>query len=177
MERYKVRFTRLQQEIFRLFCVRTGKKLSQRKVAEYLLVSPTAIANSIPELEKAGLIKRNKSSEMNLNLVELNRDDQRTIQLKKVENLKRLYESGLVNKLIEQYPGCTIVLFGSYAKGEDLFNSDIDFAVIGTKKKSSISKGLEKELRINTYQSWSKISKELKESICNGIVLAGGIEL
>ncbi|MFH1275986.1 MAG: nucleotidyltransferase domain-containing protein [Candidatus Woesearchaeota archaeon] len=177
METYKLKFTTLQLEIFRLFCIKTGQKLNQRKIAKFLNVSPTAIAKALPLLEKEGLLKINNSKEMNLTLVEFNRENKLAIQLKRVENLKLFYESGILNNLIEQYPGTTIILFGSYAKGEDLFTSDIDVAIIGTKKKGSITKDLEKEVRVSTYLNSKEINKELKENIFNGIVLIGGIEL
>jgi len=177
MDTYKLKFTKLQMEIFRLFCIKTGEKLNQRQIAKLLQVSPTAIAKSLPLLEKNNLLKIKKHKEMNLIQVTLNRENYKTRQLKRVENLKLLYESNLPSKLIEQYPGCTIILFGSYAKGEDTFTSDIDIAIIGTAKKSHILKELEKEVRINTYKSFTKIQKELKENIYNGIILAGGIEL
>jgi predicted nucleotidyltransferase len=177
METYKLKFTQLQLEIFRLFCVKAGEKLNQRQIAKLLNVSPTAIAKALPVLEKEELIKVSKSKEMNLNIVELNRENRRTIQLKRAENLKMLYESGLADELIEHYPGCTIVLFGSYARGEDMSTSDIDIAIIGTKKKSIITKKLDREVRINAYKSFKEIHKELKENICNGILLSGGIEL
>lgn len=180
MDMYKLKFTRLQLEIFRLLAVRTGEKLNQREMAGYLDVSPTAVAKSLPGLEKENLIKIEKSKNMNLNLVVLNRDDPQIIRLKRAENLKMLYQSGLVEFLEEKYPGCAIVLFGSFAKGEDTFRSDIDLAVIGLEKKLDLKefeKRLEKEIRINYYSSLKEIKKELKENLMNGIVLLGNIEL
>ena len=175
MDAYKLKLTTLQQEIFRLFCVKAGKKLNQRKIAQYLNVSPTAIGKALPKLKNH--LKIVKDDTMNLNLVELNRENPKIIHFKKVENLKLLYEVGLDQKLREIYPGCTIVLIGSFARGEDLFNSDIDIIVIGTKKKSKIFPSLEKEVRVSTFNSFKEIHKELRENVCNGIILSGGIEL
>ena len=180
METYKLKFTKLQSEIFRLLCIKTGMKLNQRQIAKSLKVSPTAVAKALPSLEKEELIKINRSKEMNLTQVELNREKREVIQLKRVENLKMFYESGLANVLIEKYPGCTIILFGSYAKGEDTMRSDIDMVVIGSRKYLNLQdyeKKLDKAIRINTYPKFKEIRKELKENLCNGIVIAGGIEL
>lgn len=177
METYKLKFTKVQVEIFRLLCIKAGEKINQNQLARILSVSPTAIAKSLPLLEQENIIKLHKSRTMNLTQIELNREQHRTIQLKRTENLRQLYQSGIIEHLTEKYPGCTIVLFGSFSKGEDVNRSDIDIAVIGTNKKSKIMKKLEKELRISTYPDFRSINKELKENICNGIVLAGGIEL
>ena len=103
------------------------------------------------------------------------------MQLKRVANLKQIYETGLADFLEKEFAGAAIILFGSYSRGDDIANSDIDIAVIGRKDKliglSAYEKLLERTININFYESWKKIHKNLKENICNGIVLAGGIEL
>ena len=181
MDMYKLKFTRLQYEIIRLLMIKAGEKLTQRNIAECLKVSPTAIAKSIPQLEKDSMILLKKSDKMNLNLVELNRNSPKTIELKRAENLKIIYESGLSDFLEEKFPTGTIILFGSYSRGDDTARSDIDIAIIKSKPKeinlTEYEKKLEREIRINFYNSVKDINKELKEKLFNGIVLAGGIEL
>ena len=180
MDIYKLRFTSLQTEIFRLLCVKTGMEINQRHLAEFLKVSPTAIGNSLPMLEKEGIVKVTRGR-TKLNLVSLNRDSQNTLELKRAENLRMLYESGLPGFLEEHLPGATIVLFGSYAKGDDTTKSDIDIAAIGVNDKrldiAKFEKQFEKEIRINYYKSQKELDKLFLSSICNGIVLSGGIEL
>ena len=118
---------------------------------------------------------------MNLVLVELNRDSERIIQLKRTENLRILYDSGLNDVLEEKFPGDSILLFGSYSRGDDTIKSDIDIAVIGSKLKKieleKYEKMLNREIRINFYGSFKDVNKELKENLLNGIVLVGGIKL
>lgn len=181
METYKLKFTKLQREIFRLLCIKTGEKINQSQTAKLLKVSPTAIAKSLPKLEKENLITIERSKEMNLISITLNRENQRAIHLKRSENLRMLYETGFPEFIEEKHAGSTIILFGSYSKGEDTLKSDIDIAVIGSKVKQiefkKFEKMLEKEIRINYYTSFKDINKELKENLFNGIVLSGGIEL
>lgn len=181
MDTYKLKFTQLQQEIFRLLCIKSGKSLNQRKIAKLLKVSPTSIAKSIPLLKKESLITVEKSRSMNLNLIELNRDNEKAMELKRVENLKIVYESQVVNFLENNFSGCTIILFGSFSRGDDIFDSDIDIAIIGVKEgKISIEKfekRLERTINLNFYKNIQDIHKHLRENIFNGIVLRGGIEL
>lgn len=186
MDRYKLKWTRLQGEIFRLFCIRAGHVLNLRSVAGMLGVTPTAISKALVELEKEGLLKIKRAEKMNLLSIEINRDNPKVIQLKRAENLKLIYESGLSDFLYNEFPGCAIVLFGSYSRGEDVFTetetrSDIDIAVIGTKGKetnlSKFNKLLERTIHLNFYESWGKIHKNLKDNILNGIRLSGSIEL
>ncbi len=178
---YKLKFTRLQNEIFRLLCIRSGEKSSQRQIANCLKVSPTAVGKAIILMKKEGVIKVHKDKIMNLNLIELNRDNTKTLEMKRVENLKLILESGLSDLLEEKFPGCTIILFGSYSRGEDTTKSDIDIAVIGSEPKeidlSHMEKGLGREIRIQFYASFKDINKELKENILNGMVIAGSVEL
>ena len=188
MNIYKLKFTRLQNEIFRLLCIKAGSSLNQRDLAKTLNVSPTAISKALPLLEKEGLIKIRRLNKINLLSIEFNRDNQIAINLKKIENLKMIYESELLNFLNDAFLGCTIILFGSYSKGEDInmtilegHKSDIDIAIIGMKDKkidlTKFEKILEREININFYESWKIIDKHLKNNILNGIILHGGVEL
>tara|TARA_Y100000296_G_C5172602_1_gene258128 strand:- start:1995 stop:2534 length:540 start_codon:yes stop_codon:yes gene_type:complete len=178
---YKLKFTKLQNEIFRLFCIKAGMSLNQRKIAKILKVSPTAISNALPLLNKEKLIKIDKSKEMNLSLVQFNRDNVNAINLKRIENLKLIYESGLVNFLFELFPGAIIILFGSYSKGEDTTESDIDIAIIGVKEKDidliQFDKCLERTININFYSSFKKIHKHLRDNLLNGILISGSIDI
>ena len=103
------------------------------------------------------------------------------VQLKRAENLILMYEAQLSEFLEEELPGATIILFGSYSRGDDTISSDIDIAIIGRKKEpislKNFERLLERKIILNFYPSLKEIHKELKENICNGIVLSGGIEL
>lgn len=181
MDMYKLKFTRLQNEIFRLLCIKVGTLMNKRTISGFLNVSPTAVSKALVGLEKEELIKIKKDPKMNLSLIELNRDNQETMQLKRVENLKMLYESELIDILEENFPGTIIILFGSYSYGEDTKRSDIDIAIIGAKQKEieleKFERLLEKEININFYQDFKCIHKNLRSNIFNGIILIGRIGL
>jgi predicted nucleotidyltransferase/DNA-binding XRE family transcriptional regulator len=181
MDTYKIKFTRVQNEIFRLFCIKAGTTLNQRTVAKMIGISPTTVANALPLLEKEGMVKLEKGNNINLNSVSLNRDSEKAIFFKKIENLKMLYESGVIQFLYNKFPGSTIILFGSYARGEDIVQSDIDIAIISSKDKEvnlkEFDKKLERAVNLNFYVSLKNIEKHLKNNLLNGIVLSGCIEL
>ena len=181
MDTYKVKWTRLQSEIFRLLCVKSGEVLNLRGAAKLLDVTPTAVSNALPELEKDELIKVSRSKTMNLLSIELNRDNKRTIELKRAENLRMLYESGLADYFENELAGGAIILFGSYSRGEDTSMSDMDIAVIERKDKllklEEYEKKLERKINVNFYNKWKDIHEHLKNNILNGILLQGSIEL
>src|SRR3989344_5364314 len=105
MDTFKLKFTRLQLEIFRFLCMKAGEKFNQSQLAKALGVSPTAIAKSLSLLEKEELVEVKRDPNMNLMSITLERENKRTIELKRAENLKILYETGIADFLEEQYPG------------------------------------------------------------------------
>ncbi|MFH1365372.1 MAG: nucleotidyltransferase domain-containing protein [archaeon] len=178
---YKLKLTILQQEILRLLSLKAGLSLNQRAISKILGVSQPAVMKAIPNLKHENLIKIEQDKESRRWAIELNRDNLRIMQLKRIDNLKLIYETGLFDFLEKEFAGATIILFGSYSRGEDNFKSDIDFAIIGRKDKkidlTKYEKKLEREININFYDSFKNIHKNLKENLLNGIVLVGGIEL
>ena len=178
---YKLKLTNLQQEILRLSFVKAGTSLNQRQIANFLEVSPPAVMKALPDLEKEALVKIKQDKETKRWSIELNRDNHKIMQLKRADNLQLIYETGLADFLEKEFAGATIILFGSYSRGEDIINSDIDIAVIGRKDKqidlTKYEKELERRVNINFYDSFKIIHKNLKENLFSGIILAGGVEL
>ncbi len=188
MDMYKVKWTRLQAEIFRFLCINAGKELNLRNIARQLKKSPTAVSNALKDLVNDGIVKLKRAENMNLLSIEFNRDNRRAIELKRVENLKLIYESGLVTFLEDKFGGFNIILFGSYSRGDDVwtnkieeYRSDIDIAIIGCKERQidleEFDKKLGRTIIINFYSSFAEIHKHLKENILNGIVLSGSVTL
>jgi len=179
MDIYKHKWTRLQADIFSLLCLKAGEKLSQREISKILKVSPTAIAKSLTLLKKDNLAVVEKTK--TINFVSFNRDEVKAFELKRVENLRNIYVSGLSEYLETELAGGTILLFGSYAKGEDTNTSDIDIAVIERKDKmlnlEKFEITLNRKINVNFYQSWKEIHSHLRNNILNGIVLVGSVDL
>jgi len=179
MDIYKLKWTILQEEIFSLMCLKAGEKLSQREIAKILKVSPTAVGNSIKRLKDSNLITLEKTK--TINFISFNRDEPKAIELKRVENLKNVYLSGLSDYLKVELAGSAVILFGSYSIGEDTNTSDIDIAVIDRKDKmlhlEEYEKALNRKINVNFYNSWKNIHMHLKNNILNGILLHGSIEL
>ena len=132
------------------------------------------------KLEKEEIISVNRDKE-NAFSIELDLDNEAVISLKRVENLKMLYESGLAHFLRDKFPGCTAILFGSYSRGEDIHSSDIDIAIVGTKDKEinlkEYEKMLGKNIIVNFYVSFREINKHLRNNMLNGIILSGSVSI
>lgn len=180
---YKPEFSLLQQEILNYLLVKAGVSFNARGLARPLNRTQAGIVKALPELEKQGLVKIKKDKYSGRWSIEFNRDNQKAIEFKRIENLKMIYESGLVRFLEDSFPGTTIILFGSYSRGDDVFKdeSDIDIAIIGTKGKEinlkKFNKIMERIIIINFYSSFKNIHKNLKDNILNGILLSGSVDL
>ncbi len=177
----KLKLTSLQQEIMHFFFVNAGKTFNARELSMSIGVSQPAIAKAIPLLESRDFINVSKDKKSKRLSIELNRENPLVIGLKRADNIGQLYESGLTEFFREKFPSCAVIVFGSFAKGEDTHKSDIDIAVVGAKGKtidlSGFEKAFTKEIRINFYKSFKEISRELKGNILGGILLSGWIEL
>lgn len=178
---YKLKLTVLQQEILRLLYVKAGKPLNARSISLQLEVTPPAVSKALPGLEKENLILVKKDKDSKRLAIELNRDNPEVIRLKRTDNLKQISDSGLMQSIYDNFQEATVILFGSYAFGEDNFNSDIDLAVIGAKNKevdmTKFEKLLERTIIINYYKNFKDIDKHLLNNILNGILLKGSVEL
>ena len=172
-------FTKVDQKIFRLLCLRTGEKLSQREIAKIIEVSPMSVSNSVKRLENIGLVSIETLK--TINFISFDRDSHTAAKMKQAENLRNIYLSGLSDYLEEECAGSTIILFGSFQRGEDTIDSDIDIAVIGRKYKvlqlERFEKMLYRSINVNFYDSLSGIHRNLRNNILNGLVLQGNVDI
>ena len=113
-------------------------------------------------------------------------DSQQYLNLKLFYNLEKIRKSKLIQDLEISFEYPAIVLFGSYAKAIDDTNSDIDICIISNKSKEINTKKYENQIERKislhnfTKSSWKNTIKKnpwLANNICNGIVLAGQLEV
>ncbi|MBS1267302.1 MAG: hypothetical protein MAG795_01274 [Candidatus Woesearchaeota archaeon] len=147
-----------------------------RRLATILKVSPNSIRNWAKELLKQELIVRREHA----NLIEFrgNLENKDFIRKKQVYNLGNIYNSGIVDFLSDYFSGATIILFGSYSRGEDYSESDIDIAVITSSNQrpelSKYEKKLKRRVELSLFTK-KDVSKEFMNNLINGIVLNGVI--
>lgn len=97
-------------------------------------------------------------------------------------NIYDLYISGLVSGLNDFYgiPEC-ICVFGSFVKGEDMKESDIDLAIVTDRKKlpdlSIYEEKLKRKISIHLIKDIKKEDAGFINSLANGIVLSGYLEV
>lgn len=142
-----------------------------REISRRITLAPTSVKNHINSLLKAGMIIKKAGSPFNG--VSANRDSEKFIFYKRAYNLASLFD--LKNFLQEDISPKEIRIFGSYVRGEDTEDSDIDILVISKVKKELVHKDIEKKLERKLHfivvSSLKELEAPLQENILRGWVL------
>ena len=155
-----------------------------RELAKIVPLSHTAIRKHLHSLVREGYLALKKETPYNKYLA--NTTSPPYLSLKRYYNTEQLRESDLLTYLEKAFDHPTLVLFGSYAKGLDDEESDIDVGVLSEAKPAVNLEKYERHLQrrislhLFTKKDWKIIKKKnphLINSICNGIVLAGELEV
>ncbi len=160
-----------------------NKTFHIRKLAKESKQSTTAVISAIQDLSSFKIVKLDKT-DLTTN-VKADLESEAYRFYKKIFNLYRLERYLIVDTLINTFQAETIVLFGSFAKGEDIEKSDIDILIISNhKEKENISdfleiceKELNRKINLHILPTLDKSSKEFKNAVANGIVLYGYLKV
>lgn len=164
--------------VLKLFLDSPLEEFRLREIARLTKISPPSVMNYLKEFEKEGLIKRIKKREVPF--YQALRDDQNFKIYKKISIIYELHKSGLIAFLWEKISPEAIVLYGSFARGESIENSDIDLFILGKEKPLDIhdfEKKLNKEIHLFFKGTLKEMSRELKNNVLNGIILKGYLKV
>ena len=177
-------FTESGFKVARLIFNYPNKVFHIRMLERETRLSTTAVIDAIDKLHAFSIIKVKKTPLTKQISADLESDAYRFYKL--VFNLYRLKRYLLIEKLVYFYNNPeSITLFGSFSKGEDIEESDIDILVITSykpdKKINKFIKTVEKEMnrRVNIHalSSLNKSAPEFKNAVANGIVLHGYLKV
>jgi len=148
------------------------RKFYLREIAKILKISPSSAKKALDSLKKLNLTK--EESIANLRIVSGNIEEKLLKQIKITRNIK--FIEPLIKKL---EPSTSIILYGSFAKGENDLQSDIDMLVISNKKRGfeiHEYKGYKIQIVKMTPAQWKKTKKEnlaFAREVKKGILLKG----
>jgi len=117
-----------------------------------------------------------------VNFYTSNRPNEKYYLEKKLYNIKLIYVSGLIVYLKKELSNPVIILFGSFAKGEDTEESDVDLYLetLSDKKINleKFEKFLNRKIQIFRQKSLKHVSNlNLANNIINGAGLNGFVEV
>ncbi len=162
------------------FFVNPSAKFRVREIERTLNLPLPSVIRYCKELKNEGILTTIKTGKVVFYTSD--RANNNFLLEKKLYNLKSLYICGLVNFLRFELSNPVIILFGSYARGEDIENSDIDLYIETPSKKNVNTKKFEeflkRDIQIFIHKNIREIkNKNLANNIVNGIMLNGFIEV
>tara|TARA_Y100000034_G_scaffold32032_1_gene39183 strand:+ start:490 stop:1014 length:525 start_codon:yes stop_codon:yes gene_type:complete len=166
--------TKLKQYFF----LNPTKKLRVRQIEREVKIPLPSVTRYVKELIKENFLK--KETITNIIAYSADRTSETYLLEKKLFNIKQL--QSLKNYLKQELSNPTIIVFGSFARGEDVEISDIDIYVETSLKKQPILNNFEQQLQRTIQLFLSKsihdiTNKELANNIINGITLNGFMEV
>ncbi len=165
-------------KILKIFLDNPTESFRLRELSRLSRVAPPSVMNYLKEFEKEKLIR--KYEKRKIPFYQALRENENFILYKKLSMIYELNKSGLLNHLWDKLFPDVIILFGSCAKGEDIEKSDIDLFIQASEKKIDIKKYekyLGREVNIFFETNFSRLNKELKNNILNGIILKGYLKV
>lgn len=161
------------------------KEFSLSDLAREAGVRKSNIGRILEEFSKIGFIEITKLSK--IWRIRANLDNWFYKKSKIIYNLNFIYQSGLIEFLAEHFKNPkAVILFGSFRKGEDISNSDIDIAietdsvkkynVIELRELSEIEKVINRKIQIHLFNK-KNIDINVFNNIANGIILFGFLEV
>ena len=174
-----------RQRILEVLFGYPDKEFSLSDLAKESKVAKANIGAILKEFHKIGFIEITKLSK--IWRIRANQRNWFFIKSKIVYNLNFIYQSGLVEFLNDYFKNPkSIILFGSFRKGEDLSGSDIDIAVeidedkeyqtIVLRELSKFEEAIGRKIQIHLFNR-KYIDQNLFNNIANGIVLSGFLEV
>lgn len=164
-----------------LFFLYPNKEFYLLELTRKINLAHTSVKRNLMDLVDNNIImqKVKKVGSRDFPVYKANTESYSYKKYKKINNFIAINESGLIEFLEQQLMPKSIVLFGSYMRGEDFEDSDIDLFVECESEEIDVSVyeyKLQRKIQIHFRQDFNKYSKELKNNIINGIVLSGFLE-
>jgi predicted nucleotidyltransferase len=174
-----MRITNIKNKIKEYFFINPTVKMRVRQIEKILKLPLPSIIRYCKDLEKEGILKTIKIG--NVNFYTADRSNEKCLLEKKLFNIRQLYDSGLINHLKLELHNPAIIVFGSYSKGEDIEDSDIDIFIETTRKEFDLNKFekiLSRKIQIFAHKSINEVKNtHLANNILNGVVLNGYLEV
>ncbi|MFH0875135.1 MAG: nucleotidyltransferase domain-containing protein [archaeon] len=167
--------------IWKVFCVfleNPTKKHHIREIGRKINLATTSVKKHVDSLIKEELILEKHDDIFKYYIGNFDNNNFRFY--KKINNLLNLKKSGLIEYIEKTCSPDTIIMFGSYSKGEDIETSDIDLYVQSEKydvELNKFEKKLNKQIQLFFYSSINDVAVNLRNNIINGTKVSGYMQI
>lgn len=164
-----------------LFFANPTKKSYLMDISRNIGLAHTSVKKNLDKLVRSGLVIESveKKGRRRFPIYKANISNRSFKEYKMVYNLSSLLESGLIGFIEEHLMPKSIAVFGSYRRGDDTEDSDIDIFVECKEEHIDIGrfeKKLDRKIQLHFKEDFDSYPKELKNNIINGIVVRGFLE-
>ena len=171
--------------VMSIFFLYPDKEFSLSEIASEAEVKKSNVGKILNELYKYEFINIVKLK--NIWRIKANRENWKFIKHKISYNISFIYSRGLVEFLVQHFKNPkAIILFGSFRKGEDTSDSDIDIAIWDDNVKeyelkrlrelSDFENVINRKIQIHLFNS-KVVDINTFNNIANGILLFGLLEV
>jgi predicted nucleotidyltransferase len=147
-----------------------------RQIGREIGLAQTSVRNQVNNLKKDRMIIDMETKPFN-GLV-ANRDNDKFRFYKQAYNFSSLFD--LKQEIVSSLHPRAILIFGSYSRGEDIEESDIDIIILSKVKKDLSIKKFEKKLSRNInamiVSDLNKLDEDIRKNVINGWVIYGAID-
>jgi predicted nucleotidyltransferase len=170
----------IKQKIKDYFLINNNAKHRVRELERILKLPLPSIIRYCKELKNEGILTNIKIGDVVFYTA--NKTNYSYMIEKKLFNIKQIYYSGIIEYLKLELSNPPIILFGSFSKGEDIEESDIDLYIeTSSNKKLNLDKFekiLYKKIQLFRHKNLNVISNShLANNIINGIILNNYVEV
>lgn len=152
-----------------------------KEISKNIKLAHTSVKKNLNYLTEQNIIKTTTTKKGSRTFIEYeaNINNKEYQHYKKIHNQNQIHQSKIIQHIQETLMPKTIVLFGSYQKGEDTETSDIDLYVQCKQETLNLKKyekKLQRKIQLHFKEEFTNYPKELKNNIINGITLKGQLE-
>ena len=152
-----------------------------KEISQKANIAHTSVKSYLIQMKKQSLLKESlqKKGKRYFPIYQANLESKQYRRYKQLYNLLKLQESGLIDSLQDQLMPRSMVLFGSYSRGEDVEDSDIDIFLESKKAEFDIGtfeKKLNRKVQLHFKEHFAEYPPELKNNIINGFLLSGYVK-
>lgn len=164
-----------------VFFISPSKQHYLMDISRKIQLAHTSVKKNLDKLVKLGLITESveNKGKRKFPFYKANSESRLFNKEKRIYNFYSVLNSGIIDFIEEKLMPKCIVLFGSYQRGEDKEDSDVDFFVECRENKIDVKKfekKLSRKVQLHFKEKFDLYPKELKNNIINGTVLIGFLE-
>jgi len=168
-------------KVLRVFFINPTKKFNLKEISRLSRIAHTSVKNELEKLIKQKLIIKEIEIRGKRKFpVYSSNINEKFLELKRIHNESAIKQSELIAYLRAQLMPNLIVLFGSFSRGEDIEESDIDIFIESKPKEIDLKKFeniLNHKINLIFKPNINLLKKEFLNNILNGIILYGIIEI